>query len=34
MTRRLAHDRQVTLPDGGTLTLPGRALLLVRNVAI
>lgn len=32
MTRRLAHDRQVTLPDGGTLTLPGRAVLLVRNV--
>ncbi|MTE00400.1 malate synthase G [Paracoccus sp. YIM 132242] len=32
MTRRLAPDRQVTRPDGSTLTLPGRALLLVRNV--
>ncbi|WP_410217403.1 malate synthase G [Paracoccus sp. (in: a-proteobacteria)] len=32
MTRRLADDRQVTRPDGSTLTLPGRALLLVRNV--
>ncbi len=32
MTRRLADDRQITRPDGSTLTLPGRALLLVRNV--
>ncbi|MFC0199404.1 malate synthase G [Paracoccus rhizosphaerae] len=32
MTRQLADDRQVTRPDGSTLTLPGRALLLVRNV--
>jgi malate synthase len=32
MTRRLADDRVITRPDGSTLTLPGRALLLVRNV--
>ncbi|RJE79104.1 malate synthase G [Paracoccus sp. JM45] len=32
MTRRLADDRQITRPDGSILTLPGRALLLVRNV--
>ena len=32
MTRRLADDRVVTAPDGSTVTLPGRALLLVRNV--
>ncbi|MFN3275228.1 MAG: malate synthase G [Paracoccus sp. (in: a-proteobacteria)] len=32
LTRRLADDRQITRPDGSTLTLPGRALLLVRNV--
>jgi malate synthase len=30
--RRLAPDRFYTHPAGGTLTLPGRALLLVRNV--
>ncbi|WP_323039278.1 malate synthase G [Gemmobacter sp.] len=32
LTRRLNPDRQFTAPDGTTLTLPGRAVLLVRNV--
>ncbi|MBW8728611.1 MAG: malate synthase G, partial [Inquilinus limosus] len=32
MTRRLADDRTYTAVGGGTLTLPGRSLMLVRNV--
>jgi len=32
LTRRLAADREYTTPDGGSLTLPGRAVMLVRNV--
>ncbi len=32
MTRRLVSDRVYTSPDGGTLSLPGRSLMLVRNV--
>ena len=32
MTRALAKNRDYTKPDGGTLTLPGLSLMLVRNV--
>jgi malate synthase len=32
LTRRLAADRAYTLPDGSALLLPGRSLMLIRNV--
>jgi malate synthase len=34
LTRRLSPDKIFTTPTGGKLTLPGRSLLLVRNVGI
>ena len=32
LQRRLEPDREYTQPGGGTLTLPGRSLMLIRNV--
>ncbi|UNK04788.1 malate synthase G [Psychrobacter raelei] len=32
LTRQLSPDREYTTPEGGKLVLPGRAVLLIRNV--
>ncbi len=32
LERKLSPDRRFTAPDGGTLVLPGRSLMLIRNV--